>query len=180
MPRLELVGITKAYDDAPALVDADLTVEDGEFMALLGPSGSGKTTLIRVMAGLESPNAGRVLIDGEDVTRLPPAKRGVSVVFQDWALYPHLTAGGNMAFPMKVRREDEDAIDERVGEVADSLSLRRLLDHKPSQLSAGHRHGVATGRALVGGGSLLLMDEPLANLDATLRRRVLTRPFAGT
>lgn len=172
MPQLELVGVTKSFDGGPPVVAADLAVEDGEFLALLGPSGSGKTTLVRIMAGLEAPSEGRVLIDGEDVTKLPPAKRGVAVVFQEWALYPHLTAGGNMAFPMKVRRADDKAIDERVGEVAESLSLARLLDRRPTELSAGHRHGVATGRALVGGGSLLLMDEPLANLDASLRRRV--------
>ncbi len=172
MPDVQLDGVSKAFGDGPPIISADLGIRDGEFLALLGPSGSGKTTLVRIIAGLDSPSSGRVLMDGRDVTGLPPAQRDVAVVFQEWALYPHLTAGGNMGFPLKIRREDDEAIEERVGEVAESLSLSGLLERRPVELSAGHRHGVATGRALVGGGRLLLMDEPLANLDAAMRRRV--------
>ncbi len=175
IPSIELRDVTVAYDDGPPVLrNFDLYVDDREFLGLLGPSGSGKSTIIRVIAGLERPSSGQVIIDGEDVTRLPPAKRNLAVVFQDWALYPHLSAGGNMGFPMKVKGDEPAAIAQRVGQVAATLALSALLDRRPGELSAGHKHGVATGRALVGKPRLLMMDEPLANLDAKLRRQVRT------
>ncbi len=173
MPTVELSDITLAYPGSPPTLTAfDLYVPDGAFLALIGPSGSGKTTVVRVIAGLEQPAAGTVRIGGVDVTATQPHKRNLAMVFQDWALYPHLTAGKNIAFPMELRGDDPDAIARRVEEVARTVALGSQLERKPSELSAGHRHGVATGRALAGARPLLLMDEPLANLDAGRRRRV--------
>ncbi len=173
MPTVELSDIRLAYGDAPPiLVDFDLYVPDGAFLAVIGPSGSGKTSVLRVIAGLEQPGAGKVVVDGADVTRTPPHKRNLAMVFQDWALYPHLTAGKNISFPMDLRGDDPEAIARRVEEVARTVALGGQLQRKPTELSAGHRHGVATGRALAANRPLLLMDEPLANLDAGRRRRV--------
>ncbi len=173
MPTVELSDIGLAYGDAPPILsDFDLYVPDGAFLAVIGPSGSGKTSVVRVIAGLERPSAGTVRIDGTDVTAAPPHKRNLAMVFQDWALYPHLTAGKNISFPMELRGDDPETIARRVEEVARTLALDGQLERKPTELSAGHRHGVATGRALAGDRPLLLMDEPLANLDAARRRRV--------
>ena len=155
-----------------ALDGVDLHIMDGEFLAVLGPSGSGKTTLVRVIAGLEKAEAGVIRIDGREVTTTAAHRRNVSMVFQDGALYPHLTAERNMGFPLRLRKRTDEEIDRRVGEVAASLTLTQYLQRKPSDLSAGHRHGVATGRAILGAGRLLLMDEPLANLDSRMRQRV--------
>jgi multiple sugar transport system ATP-binding protein len=165
------VQATKLYPggDAPAVDRLDLEIADGEFMVLVGPSGSGKTTALRMLAGLEEVDAGAVLIGGRDVTDLPPKKRDIAMVFQNYALYPYLTVAQNIAFPLKmagVKKADREA---RAAEVARRLGLERFLDRKPSQLSGGERQRVAMGRAIIRLPSVFLMDEPLSNLDAKLR-----------
>jgi len=170
---VDVVDVAVDYPgEVRALDGVNLHVLDGEFMAVLGPSGSGKTTLLRVVAGLERASSGIIRFDGEDVTTMAARDRNVSMVFQDGALYPHLTAERNLGFPMRIRGEDEEEIDRRVDQVAAALTLTQYLQNKPAELSSGHRHGVATGRAILGAGRLLLMDEPLANLDSRTRRRV--------
>ncbi len=173
MANVDVEDVVMDYsDEVRALDGVDLHIMDGEFLAILGPSGSGKTTLIRVIAGLERPTSGVVRMGGTDVTDTPVHRRNLSMVFQDGALYPHLTAERNMGFPLRVRKRAQDEIDRTVGEVAAALTLTQYLQRMPADLSAGHRHGVATGRAIVGGGKLLLMDEPLAHIDMAMRRRV--------
>jgi len=162
---------TKLYPGTDrAAVDAfDLDVEDGEFMVLVGPSGSGKTTALRMLAGLEEVDAGAVHIGGRDVTDLPPKKRDVSMVFQNYALYPYLTVSQNIAFPLKMRKVPKREREQRAAEVARRLGLQDYLQRKPSQLSGGERQRVAMGRAIIRQPSVFLMDEPLSNLDAKLR-----------
>ena len=175
MANIDVEDVVVDYPGGVRALDhLDLHVIDGEFLAVLGPSGSGKTTLVRVIAGLEKATEGVIRFDGADVTRTAAHRRNVSMVFQDGALYPHLTAERNIGFPLRIRKEDDDEIDRRVGEVAAALTLTQYLQRKPSDLSAGHRHGVATGRAIVSEGRLLLMDEPLAHLDSRMRLRVRT------
>src|SRR5438128_2608107 len=153
----------------PALEDLSLDVRDGEFFVLLGPSGCGKTTALRCIAGLEEPSSGEVLIGGRDVTRLDPAARDVAMVFQTYALYPHLTVRGNVAFGLEVRRVPAAEIARRVQQVADRLGLGPLLDRRPAELSGGERQRVALGRALVREPQVFLLDEPLSNPEPTLR-----------
>jgi multiple sugar transport system ATP-binding protein len=165
------VQATKLYPggDVPAVDRLDLEIADGELMVLVGPSGSGKTTALRMLAGLEEVDAGNVLIGGRDVTDVPPKKRDIAMVFQNYALYPYLTVAQNIAFPLKmagVKKADRQA---RAAEVARKLGLERFLDRKPSQLSGGERQRVAMGRAIIRLPSVFLMDEPLSNLDAKLR-----------
>jgi multiple sugar transport system ATP-binding protein len=162
---------TRVYPgtEAPAVDALRLHVEDGEFMVLVGPSGSGKTTALRMLAGLEEVDAGAVLIAGRDVTDLPPKKRDVAMVFQNYALYPYLTVAANIGFPLKIARVKKSLRDLRVREVADLLGLTEYLERKPGQLSGGQRQRVAMGRAIVRKPSVFLMDEPLSNLDAKLR-----------
>src|SRR5438874_7204435 len=162
---------TKLYSgtDVPAVDALDLEVEDGEFMVLVGPSGSGKTTALRMLAGLEEVDAGAVLIGGRDVTDLPPKKRDVAMVFQNYALYPYLTVSQNIAFPLKMAGVKKRERERLAAEVAARLGLERFLQRKPSQLSGGERQRVAMGRAIVRRPSVFLMDEPLSNLDAKLR-----------
>jgi multiple sugar transport system ATP-binding protein len=165
------VQATKLYagNSTPAVHALDLEIEDGELMVMVGPSGSGKTTALRMLAGLEEVDAGAVLIGGRDVTDLPPKKRDIAMVFQNYALYPYLTVSQNIAFPLKmagVKKADREA---RAAEVARRLGLEHYLDRKPSQLSGGERQRVAMGRAIVRSPSVFLMDEPLSNLDAKLR-----------
>src|SRR5437762_11963661 len=171
MASVTLRGLTKAFDAGtrPALQELSLEVRDGEFLVLLGPSGCGKTTALRCIAGLEEPTAGAVLIDEREVTHLPPAERDVAMVFQNYALYPHLTARGNIAFGLEVRGVAEPEIARRVQEVAQRLGLTELLDRRPAQLSGGQRQRVALGRAIVRAPRAFLLDEPLSNLDAKLR-----------
>ena len=159
--------VTVAYGDVVAVDGLDLTVTSGEMVVLVGPSGSGKSTALRVLAGLEQPTAGRVLIGGRDVTREPPHKRGIAMVFQDYALYPHLTARQNLAFGLRVRGEDRIA--ERIDAVVAQLDIADTLDRYPDQLSGGQQQRVALGRAMVREPAVYLMDEPLSNLDARLR-----------
>ena len=162
---------TKVYASTDeAAVDAlDLHVQDGEFMVLVGPSGSGKTTALRMLAGLEEVDAGAVLIGGQDVTDLPPKKRDVAMVFQNYALYPYLTVAENIAFPLRVARVSRKKRLARAREVAEKLGLEQYLERKPGQLSGGQRQRVAMGRAIVRLPKVFLMDEPLSNLDAKLR-----------
>src|SRR5881396_2475762 len=155
--------------DTPAVDALDLTVKDGEFMVLVGPSGSGKTTALRMLAGLEEVDAGAIFIGDRDVTDVSPKNRDVSMVFQNYALYPYLTVAANIGFPLKIARVKKDIRDQRVREVAELLGLEEYLDRKPGQLSGGQRQRVAMGRAIVRLPQVFLMDEPLSNLDAKLR-----------
>jgi ABC-type sugar transport system ATPase subunit len=172
MPAVSLQHLTKRFDPqgaVAALTDVSLDVAAREFLVLLGPSGCGKTTVLRLIAGLEEPTAGDVLIDGVRVNDLPPKDRDVAMVFQSYALYPHLTVRENIGFPLKMRRVPPAEIGTRVGEVAAMLEVAELLDRKPAQLSGGERQRVALGRAVVRRPKVFLFDEPLSNLDARLR-----------
>jgi multiple sugar transport system ATP-binding protein len=165
------VQATKLYPggDLPAVDRLDLEIADGELMVLVGPSGSGKTTALRMLAGLEEVDAGNVLIGGRDVTDVPPKKRDIAMVFQNYALYPYLTVAQNIAFPLKMAGVKKSEREARAAEVARRLGLERFLERKPSQLSGGERQRVAMGRAIIRLPSVFLMDEPLSNLDAKLR-----------
>jgi len=154
---------------APAVDALDLQIADGEFVVLVGPSGSGKTTALRMLAGLEEVDYGSILIGGRDVTDVPPKKRDVAMVFQNYALYPYLTVAANMAFPLKIAHVKKSERERRVRDVAELLGLTEYLERKPGQLSGGQRQRVAMGRAIVREPSVFLMDEPLSNLDAKLR-----------
>ena len=168
---MRFVQATRIYPgtDVPAVDALELHIQDGEFMVLVGPSGSGKTTALRMLAGLEEVDAGAILIGGRDVTDLPPKRRDVSMVFQNYALYPYLTVAANIGFPLKVAKVRKAERERRVHEVAKLLGLEEFLERKPAQLSGGQRQRVAMGRAIVRLPSVFLMDEPLSNLDAKLR-----------
>src|SRR5215213_2179184 len=165
------VQATKLYagSSTPAVDALDLEVGDGELMVLVGPSGSGKTTALRMLAGLEEVDAGSVLIGGRDVTDVPPKRRDVAMVFQNYALYPYLTVEANIAFPLRIAKMPKAERARRVADVAELLGLTEYLQRKPGQLSGGQRQRVAMGRAIVRKPSAFLMDEPLSNLDAKLR-----------
>ncbi len=171
MADVRYVQATRVYPggDVPAVDRFDLEIADGELMVLVGPSGSGKTTALRMLAGLEEVDAGAVLIGGRDVTDLPPKKRDIAMVFQNYALYPYLTVAQNIAFPLRMAGVKKAEREARAAEVARRLGLERFLDRKPSQLSGGERQRVAMGRAIIRLPSVFLMDEPLSNLDAKLR-----------
>jgi multiple sugar transport system ATP-binding protein len=165
-----LKDVTKTFRDGTVAVDrANLDVGDGEFMVLLGPSGCGKSTILRMVAGLDDPTSGAILIDGAPVNLMPPRDRGVAMVFQDFALYPHMTVSGNIEFPLKLSHVDAAPRSEQVAQVANALGIGDVLGRLPSQLSGGQRQRVAMGRALVRQPNLFLMDEPLSNLDSQLR-----------
>ena len=171
MARVELRNVTKRFGGTRALKDLSLTVEDGEFFVLLGRTGAGKTTTLRVIAGLEKPDEGSVLIDGADVAGWTAAERDVALVLQQYSLYPRLTVRGNLEFPLKpkVRGMSPDQIAERVGKAAQTLQITHLLDRKVERLSGGEMQRVSIGRAIVREPSVFLMDEPLSALDAKLR-----------
>ncbi len=170
MAEIKLENVTKVYSgDVVAVDDASLEIADGEFIVLVGPSGCGKSTLLRMIAGLEEVSAGRISIDGVDVTDLAPRKRDIAMVFQTYALYPHMSVRQNIGYGLKVRRAAKAEIKQRVEEVAALLGLEELLDRRPAQLSGGQRQRVAMGRAIVREPKAFLMDEPLSNLDAKLR-----------
>ena len=171
MAEVRFVQATRIYSgtEVPAVDGLDLDIADGEFMVLVGPSGSGKTTALRMLAGLEEVDAGAILIGDRDVTDIPPKERDVSMVFQNYALYPYLTVAANIGFPLRVARVKKDERERRVREVAKLLGLSEYLERKPGQLSGGQRQRVAMGRAIIRVPSVFLMDEPLSNLDAKLR-----------
>lgn len=169
MAAITIEGVSKRFGAAMALEHLDLTVTDGEFVALLGPSGCGKTTLLRIIAGLETRSSGRVLIGDQDVSDLPPAKRGLAMVFQNYAVFPHLTVFENVAFGLRMQKRDEATIQRQVKRAADLLQIGPYLDRYPAKLSGGQRQRVAVARALAVEPAVLLMDEPLSNLDALLR-----------
>ncbi|MER6757075.1 ABC transporter ATP-binding protein [Micromonospora echinofusca] len=170
MTTVALKDVTKVFRDGTLAVDkVNLDVEDGEFMVLLGPSGCGKSTVLRMVAGLEDPTSGAVMLDGELANDLPPRDRKIAMVFQDFALYPHMTVGDNIAFPLKLSGLEPEPRDERVTDVASALGIGDVLGRKPSQLSGGQRQRVAMGRAIVRRPGVFLMDEPLSNLDSGLR-----------
>jgi len=170
--RLTLKGIRKCFGEATILQGVDLDAPDGSLVVLVGPSGCGKSTLLRTVAGLEAPDAGTVTIGDRDVTKLPPKDRDIAMVFQSYALYPHLRVRDNLSFGLKLRGADRALIERRVREVAQMLDLDALLDRYPRQLSGGQRQRVAMGRAIARRPSLFLFDEPLSNLDAALRAEV--------
>ena len=169
MGRLSLTGIGKSYDDVEISRDIDLTIEDGEFVVFVGPSGCGKSTLLRMIAGLEDITQGDMQLDGERINEIPPQERDIGMVFQSYALYPHMTVADNMAFGLKLARTDKAEIRRRVDHAAEMLHLTELLERKPKDLSGGQRQRVAIGRTLVKEPAVFLFDEPLSNLDAALR-----------
>jgi multiple sugar transport system ATP-binding protein len=170
MAAIEITNVTKVFaGDVVALDDVSLHIEDGEFIALVGPSGCGKSTLLRSIAGLEDVTSGEIAIGGRDVTDLAPRHRDIAMVFQSYALYPHMTVRQNLGYGLKVRRMPKSQIRGRVDEIAELLGLVDLLERKPAQLSGGQRQRVAMGRAIVRNPQAFLMDEPLSNLDAKLR-----------
>src|SRR4051812_44306870 len=169
MATLEVSALRKAFGATQVLHGVDLTVGDGEMIVIVGASGCGKSTLLRLVAGLETPTTGAIRIDGRDVTPLEPAERDIAMVFQNYALYPHMTVAQNMAYGLRIRGLPRAEIDRRVQESAGLLGIGALLDRRPRQLSGGQRQRVAMGRAIVREPKLFLFDEPLSNLDAKLR-----------
>jgi sn-glycerol 3-phosphate transport system ATP-binding protein len=174
MASIRLIDIGKRWGETIALEGIDLEIAAGSFCVLLGPSGCGKSTTLRIIAGLEAATSGHVLIDGQDVTNLPPAQRNIAMVFQNYALFPHLSVADNITFGLSVRKVAADETARRLAQTADLLGLAHLLDRKPSQLSGGQQQRVALGRALVAQAKVCLMDEPLSNLDAQLRQEMRT------
>ena len=172
MSSVSLLEIGKQFGAHSVLPAVNLTIPDGSFTVIVGPSGCGKSTLLRIVAGLESPTSGQILIDGTDVTHVDPAERGVAMVFQSYALYPHMTVAENIGFPLKMARMPRAEIERRVGRAASILKLEPLLGRKPRALSGGQRQRVAIGRAIVREPEVFLFDEPLSNLDAALRTQM--------
>ncbi|MCU4652739.1 ABC transporter ATP-binding protein [Roseibacterium sp. SDUM158016] len=169
MGRITLDKVRKAFGEVEVIPPLDLTIEDGEFVVFVGPSGCGKSTLLRLIAGLEDVSGGEIRIDGQDATMVPPAKRGLAMVFQSYALYPHMSVRKNIAFPLRMAGMDAAEQERRVKSAADVLNLTDYLDRRPGQLSGGQRQRVAIGRAIVREPAAFLFDEPLSNLDAALR-----------
>ncbi|MDP5084544.1 MAG: ABC transporter ATP-binding protein [Yoonia sp.] len=169
MGQIQLKQVTKSFGDVQVIPPLDLTIQDGEFTVFVGPSGCGKSTLLRLIAGLEDISSGHIEIDGKDATALVPAKRGLAMVFQSYALYPHMSVRKNIAFPLRMAKMDQAEIDRRVNAAAEVLNLAAYIDRRPGQLSGGQRQRVAIGRAIVREPSAFLFDEPLSNLDAALR-----------
>src|SRR3989440_6264113 len=169
MARVLLKDLNKSYDGTHAVKDVNLEIHDREFVVLVGPSGCGKTTTLRMIAGLEDISSGEIRIDEKVVNDLPPMDRDIAMVFQNYALYPHMSVYDNMAFGLKMRKFGKDEIEKRVREAADILGIGELLKRKPRQLSGGQRQRVALGRAIVRHPRVFLFDEPLSNLDAKLR-----------
>jgi multiple sugar transport system ATP-binding protein len=169
MARVDLHRLTKRFDNLTAVDDLEISIADGEFLTLLGPSGCGKSTALACIAGLETPTAGTIVFDGADVTERAPAERNIALVFQDYALYPHMNVRDNIAFGLRQQRLEEKTIRNQVAAAAEMLDLGGLLERRPAELSGGQRQRVAVGRAVVRNPAVLLMDEPLSNLDAGLR-----------
>ncbi|MEQ3626252.1 MAG: ABC transporter ATP-binding protein [Celeribacter sp.] len=169
MGRIQLKDVTKDFGELTVIPPLNLEIEDGEFVVFVGPSGCGKSTLLRLIAGLENTTSGAIEINGQDATDLPPGKRGLAMVFQSYALYPHLTVAQNIAFPMRMAKLDRAEQQRRIDKAAAVLNLTDYLDRRPGQLSGGQRQRVAIGRAIVREPAAFLFDEPLSNLDAALR-----------
>ncbi|CUI00000.1 ABC transporter ATP-binding protein [Leisingera aquaemixtae] len=169
MGRITLDKVSKSFGDVQVIPPLDLTIDDGEFTVFVGPSGCGKSTLLRLIAGLEDVSSGQIRIDKQDATHVPPAKRGLAMVFQSYALYPHMSVRKNIAFPMKMAKVPVEEQNRRIEAAATALNLTDYLDRRPGQLSGGQRQRVAIGRAIVREPSAFLFDEPLSNLDAALR-----------
>ena len=169
MGRITLDGITKRFGSVEVIHGVDLEIRDGELVVFVGPSGCGKSTLLRLIAGLDRPTNGRIAIDGHDVTKVSAADRGLAMVFQSYALYPHMTVRQNLSFGLENTRMPRAEIDQRVDEAGRMLEIRDLMDRRPTQLSGGQRQRVAIGRAIVRNPTAFLLDEPLSNLDAELR-----------
>jgi len=169
MGSIQLKSVTKTFGPVSVINGVDMNIQDGEFAVFVGPSGCGKSTLLRLIAGLEDVTTGQVLIDGQDMTQVGPSKRGLAMVFQSYALYPHMSVRGNIAFALKMAGEKADVIEQKVRKAAGTLNLTDYLDRKPRQLSGGQRQRVAIGRAIVREPKAFLFDEPLSNLDAALR-----------
>ncbi|NCV50004.1 MAG: sn-glycerol-3-phosphate ABC transporter ATP-binding protein UgpC [Rhodobacterales bacterium] len=169
MGSIKLQAVEKWFDDLQVIKGIDLEIVDGEFIILVGPSGCGKSTLLRMIGGLEDTSRGSIILDDADVTEQPPSKRGLSMVFQSYALYPHMTVRENMGFSLKVAGTQKEEIDHKVSEAAQILKLEDLLDRRPKDLSGGQRQRVAIGRSIVRAPTAFLFDEPLSNLDASLR-----------
>ncbi|MEP7452999.1 ABC transporter ATP-binding protein [Phyllobacterium sp. SB3] len=169
MGSITLEKVSKSFGTTSVIPEIDLEINDGEFVVFVGPSGCGKSTLLRMIAGLEDLSGGRIIIDGKDMSSEAPAKRGLSMVFQSYALYPHMSVYQNIAFPLKMDGQEKSAIDKKVKDAAHILNLTNYLDRRPGQLSGGQRQRVAIGRAIVRQPKAFLFDEPLSNLDAALR-----------
>jgi len=172
MGGLTINGLCKSFDTQAVLDDINLEVSPGDLLVVLGPSGCGKSTLLRLIAGLEIPDRGTIVLDGRDITALEPQKRKTAMVFQNYALYPHMTVYENLAFPLRVIHTAKPEMDRMIRRTAELLELDQLLDRRPAQLSGGQRQRVALGRGLVRQPSIFLLDEPLSNLDAALRVRM--------
>ena len=172
MARLVLENVSKRFGSVPAVDGVDLEIEHGEFVVFVGPSGCGKSTMLRMISGLESVTSGRILIGGDDVTHVAPSRRGVAMVFQSYALFPHMTAAENIGFGLRLARVSSDEIARRVAEVAATLQIEALLERYPRELSGGQRQRVAIGRSIIRDPQVFLFDEPLSNLDAALRVRM--------
>jgi multiple sugar transport system ATP-binding protein len=169
MAHIKLQAVSKSFGQTTVIPPLDLDIGKGEFVVFVGPSGSGKSTLLRLIAGLEQTSGGKISIDGEDVTMTPCGDRGLAMVFQSYALYPHMTVRQNMAFPLEMAGMSKQLVDKSIDETAKILDLTRFLERRPSQLSGGQRQRVAIGRAIVRNPTAFLFDEPLSNLDASLR-----------
>ena len=169
MAKVRLEAVTKVFKGPPAVKDVSLDIADGEFLVLLGPSGCGKTTTLRMVAGLETPTSGSVFIGDALMNEVLPKDRDIAMVFQSYALYPHMTVHDNLAFPLKMRKLSKQQVEDQVNRTAESLELKNLLQRRPKELSGGQRQRVALGRAIVRNPKVFLMDEPLSNLDAKLR-----------
>lgn len=185
MSEVRLSGVSKSYEgvEKPALESLDLTIQSGELAVLVGPSGCGKSTTLRIVAGLEVATSGQIFIDDNDVTKVPPADRDIAMVFQSYALYPHMTVFENLAFALRIQKRPEKEIRERVNAVAKSLAIESYLSRRPKALSGGQRQRVAIGRAVIRKPKVFLFDEPLSNLDAKLRgemRREIARIHNGS
>ncbi|HEY8359384.1 MAG TPA: ABC transporter ATP-binding protein [Ramlibacter sp.] len=169
MALIQFDGVSKSFGESRVVLDFNLEIQDGEFVVLVGPSGCGKTTSLRMLAGLEQPTSGRILIDGVDVTDVPSKDRGLAMVFQSYALYPHMSVAENIGFALSLQRLSKSEIEQRVVAAADRLDIRHLLARKPRELSGGQRQRVAVARSIVREPRAFLFDEPLSNLDAKLR-----------
>ncbi|MCH9031460.1 MAG: ABC transporter ATP-binding protein [candidate division Zixibacteria bacterium] len=169
---LSISGLSKSYGDTKVLSDVNIDLRQGELLVALGPSGCGKTTLLRLIAGLETPDSGEIWLEGKKISSLPPKDRDLSLVFQNYALYPHMTVAGNLEFPLKVKKVPRVERKKQIAKIAELLDLTEKLNSKPGELSGGQRQRVALGRAIIRKPSLYLLDEPLSNLDSQLRSRM--------